>query len=335
MNFDDHLREIAARYSVARSEPFGEHPLANQIRDTWPKAFTDMVGAANVDDLKVVSSPGKGQWAEAPWLAVLHPSVTASARAGFYPVYLFEPGFNTVCLVLGQGAEALARAVGKKEALKELAKRAILLRSNSRRWEQEGFDVGPFVTLKSVSVGTDKDAKNDPWSVSVAFGKRYNITALPSLAVMAEDAVRMLKLYRAIAKNNDLDFASTDVDLVDLKDGAELPKGTLEGAKQVLDHKRLERRTRNPKLVKEVKNRLGYTCMACKFSFSDAYSKLMDGYIEAHHKVPIASLPDHGAMLKPTADDFLVLCSNCHRAIHRAGCPDLPTFLKLLKRIWA
>ncbi len=227
------------------------------------------------------------------------------------------------------------KAVGKKEALLELAKRATLLRSHSKRWEKEGFDTGPFVTLKSVSVGTDKDAKTDPWSVSVAFGKRYTVAALPPLAEMASDALKMLKLYRGMAKDSEFDFASTDVELADLKDEAELPKGTLDGAKQVLNHKRLERRTRNPKLVKEVKSRLGYTCMACKFEFADAYGDLMDGYIEAHHKVPIASLPDHGATLTPTADDFLVLCSNCHRAIHRAGCPDLPDFLKLIKRSWA
>lgn len=116
-----------------------------------------------------------------------------------------------------------------------------------------------------------------------------------------------------------------------LRDSGELPAGGVDGAKKVVEHRKFEKRNRNRKLIAQVKEKLGHHCLACGFSFGHFYGQQMSGFIEAHHKVPITSLPDEGAMLTPDADDFMVLCSNCHRAIHRAGCPDLQTFISTLQ----
>lgn len=71
---------------------------------------------------------------------------------------------------------------------------------------------------------------------------------------------------------------------------------------------------RNPKLVKEAKEKYGYICQACGFDFEKVYGELGSKYIECHHKNPLSERNDK---LASTIDDVCVLCSNCHRMIHR------------------
>lgn len=55
------------------------------------------------------------------------------------------------------------------------------------------------------------------------------------------------------------------------------------------------------------------SCEACTFEFERTYGLRGRGYIEVHHRVPlfVAGLTD------TTLDDLALLCSNCHRMIHR------------------
>lgn len=55
-------------------------------------------------------------------------------------------------------------------------------------------------------------------------------------------------------------------------------------------------------------------CEACGFDFSAFYGKLGEGYCEVHHKIPLASLDGKRVT---TLDDLAIVCSNCHRMIHR------------------
>lgn len=334
MSFGDHLRAIAKDFQRARSESLKHHPLARLIREGWPSALRDSLGGREADNFNFVGSPGQGQWSAAPWLAVLLPSVTRSAMEGFYPVYLFEPGFETVCLVMGQGAQQLVDAVGRKRAGVELARRAELLRANGGAWRIRGFTEGPFTTLKFVTTASQDDYSTDPWSNTAAFGKRYVVSALPSDDALAADLRTMLEVYVEMAGKSKLNFATEDDELMTLRAAGELPDGSLDGAKKIITHKNFEKRHRNRMLIESVKRKLGSACQGCEFSFVQAYGELMRNFIEAHHKVPLSTLPDSGALLKPTEADFMVLCSNCHRAIHRAGCPDLDEFKKQLHGLW-
>jgi 5-methylcytosine-specific restriction enzyme A len=333
MSFSLNTIKIANEFSSARTEPFKEHPIANLIRNDWPESLVTAFNPPISSAYKVDSSPGKGRWSEAPWLAILHPQVTTSAMAGFYPVYLFEPGFETVCLVMGQGAQSLSESIGKKTALVELVRRAELLRKHGENWQDKGFDIGPFATMRAAAVGNAADAQNDSWSGSVAFGKRYLINQLPTHNELTADLGSMLQLYNSMATKEELKFSKIDIGLANLKLNGELPKSR-DGAIKTLEHTQLEKkiRIRNKKLINQVKKALGYVCQACSFSFAEKYGDQMEGFIEAHHKVPLSKLGVDGAELEPSATDFMVLCSNCHKAIHRAGCPDLETFRKQIRK---
>lgn len=55
-------------------------------------------------------------------------------------------------------------------------------------------------------------------------------------------------------------------------------------------------------------------CEVCGFDFGLTYGKLGHGFIEAHHKIPLALLK---AERQVRMEDFALLCSNCHRMVHR------------------
>ena len=65
----------------------------------------------------------------------------------------------------------------------------------------------------------------------------------------------------------------------------------------------------------KVRKELGtLRCECCGFDFEKTYGQLGDGFIECHHIKPISEIiPGE----KTSLDDLSLVCSNCHRMIHR------------------
>jgi HNH endonuclease len=55
-------------------------------------------------------------------------------------------------------------------------------------------------------------------------------------------------------------------------------------------------------------------CEVCGFNFAKLYRDLGADFCEVHHKLPLAQLD---APVCPKLDDLAIICSNCHRMIHR------------------
>ncbi len=78
-------------------------------------------------------------------------------------------------------------------------------------------------------------------------------------------------------------------------------------------------RERNPKIVKLKKDQ-AYSefgkleCEACKFEFQNFYGDIGKGYIECHHRIPLSVFK---VSTKTRIDDLSLVCSNCHRMLHR------------------
>lgn len=73
---------------------------------------------------------------------------------------------------------------------------------------------------------------------------------------------------------------------------------------------------RNPKLRKEAVKFHGTACKVCGFDFENKYGDWGKGFIEVHHLLPL------GQSKKVKRDvniksDLTVLCSNCHKMVHR------------------
>ena len=73
---------------------------------------------------------------------------------------------------------------------------------------------------------------------------------------------------------------------------------------------------RNPKLRADAISFHGNKCKVCAFDFERFYGERGCNYIEVHHLRPVSSL--NGKEKVNPASDMTVLCSNCHRMIHRS-----------------
>ena len=76
---------------------------------------------------------------------------------------------------------------------------------------------------------------------------------------------------------------------------------------------------RDSKLIllkkKEVlKKNGGLFCEVCNFNFEDFYGVIGQNFIECHHKKPISELKIED---ETTLNDLAVVCSNCHRMLHK------------------
>ncbi len=101
----------------------------------------------------------------------------------------------------------------------------------------------------------------------------------------------------------------------------ELPHTEYEDGKaKLVQHTRLER-SRNPKLVRDAKKAFkqdngSLYCEVCEFDFEKRYGMRGQDFIEAHHRKPISKM-DVGKPAKLTIKDLAMVCSNCHRMLHR------------------
>ena len=78
-------------------------------------------------------------------------------------------------------------------------------------------------------------------------------------------------------------------------------------------------RERNAKLVRLAKGRAlksngRLACAACRFDFARRYGSVGEGYIECHHTRPLSQLASER---RTRLEDVALLCSNCHRMVHR------------------
>lgn len=77
-------------------------------------------------------------------------------------------------------------------------------------------------------------------------------------------------------------------------------------------------RERNQKVVKDLKKdamkRGELKCQACGFDFSERYGDVGRGFIECHHSTPLS---EYESNTETKTEDLVLVCSNCHRMLHR------------------
>lgn len=92
---------------------------------------------------------------------------------------------------------------------------------------------------------------------------------------------------------------------------------------------------RNKQLINHIKQKaisenVMLNCTICGFSFLETYGIIGKGFIEAHHINPLSERD--GEEVTKTKDISLV-CSNCHRMLHRKENGRLLTIDELKERI--
>lgn len=283
---------ILKDYPAEKLKPFALNGLANSIRNDASLALEFIT--KNTDIYKIVGSPGKGNWAKVPWIAILNSNLTNTAESGYYVVILFNEDFSGFYISLNQGVTDI------RKLWKSDAKSALMARANdfSARLGKmaSGWLIGK-IDLKC----SDKNGLSSFYESGNILAKFYPFC--PEENELRQDIEFLVKKYEQIFY--------TDIKLQQEEDDEEY----YENPSQLRLHKRIER---NKKLVERVKSELGYKCMGCGLEMGSAYEKCGNNYIEAHHLTPISSLGVESVKLDPKTD-FAVLCPNCHRMIHRSG----------------
>ena len=90
-----------------------------------------------------------------------------------------------------------------------------------------------------------------------------------------------------------------------------------EGNKKLEIHKTRER---NPKVISrakelfKIKNNNRLFCEICGFDFEEKYGEIGNDFIEGHHTIPISDMNEND---KTKIEGIIMVCSNCHKMIHR------------------
>lgn len=311
------LVRIGMEYPSARQQVFSAHPTAQFIRSEAVLALQDALGTLT-PGLMCKGSAGAGNWADVPWLAVFDPMVTESATTGYYVVYLFSADSTTVHLSLNQGTTAV-RNEFKAQARDVLKNRAHLVRARLPDHATD-FDVYTLALGSTSTLPKDYEAGH-------AFGRQYDLKALPSEQTLRSELQAICRAYLALTYRGGLDPSAEVLTPEEDEEPAAERAPSLIEIRRYRMHRRIER---NPRASKKVKQHHGTICQACGFSFSSVYGPLGEGFIEAHHLKGLSLLTEGLPVTYDVQTDFVVLCANCHRMIHRTSdSADFVAFKRL------
>jgi predicted HNH restriction endonuclease len=153
-------------------------------------------------------------------------------------------------------------------------------------------------------------------------GKRYPPKYVISLATRIATGLEYPAAdFNAVEAKNY--FSSRDYQVIDRRKEAEESiadeddeSAFPEGGERFGWHRHLER---DAKIARKAKaNRFLKTakleCDVCSMDFAQKYGERGEGFIEAHHTKPVASLNGKD---KTKVRDIALVCSNCHRMLHK------------------
>lgn len=123
------------------------------------------------------------------------------------------------------------------------------------------------------------------------------------LKIQVKTKLQLEKKYRNIEDRAN----ETDLDIDNFSD----IESKTEGGKKVVISVKAER---NSKLREQAIKIHGLKCKVCDFDFEKVYGSWGKGFIEVHHMIPLSDSKERETNPKT---DLVVVCSNCHRMIHR------------------
>lgn len=312
------LDRVLLEYPTVNKESFKGHQFSVFFRKNIPGVINKSLDLPDFYSIK--ASAGNGAWAKVPWIAIFNKLVTESVTSGFYCVYLFRVDCSGVYLSLNQGIADKRDQYGLGVSREMIRNQAKLFRGFLTNDLIEDFADPLDLKLDAIPKETTSRRLGLAYEAGNVISKLYERDNIPDDATLVEDVRKLLGIYFSLFQRVGLEENSLSSEIREEEWIEDLTKYRV--------HRVVER---NKKLSKKVKELQGYTCKACNFNFETQYGETGKGFIEAHHCVPISNLDREKIELDP-AQDFTVLCSNCHRMIHRIKpVPTLEEFKKILK----
>ncbi len=181
-----------------------------------------------------------------------------------------------------------------------------------RAWVARWYDENHNIQRKNFSILKYGEAKAKALALETA-AKNHNNT--PKLTRVSDPHLK--PSYEKISRKNLKKInAETTYTLSNEKIEEIDNPFAFEGGKKMVIHLKIERnQSLREKKIKEFTKKHGKLfCELCDFSFKDTYPFLEKDIIEVHHIISLANLKKS---TKVKLSDLILLCSNCHFAIHQ------------------
>lgn len=119
--------------------------------------------------------------------------------------------------------------------------------------------------------------------------------------------------------------------LYGIKNGAEAATQTDKAESSFTLHQYLERTSNYSiweKKLRVLSEYGGFACEVCGLDFMQRYGPRGFGYVEGHHRTPLAELSTE---TETTVEDLALVCANCHQMLHRSGILTLAELGKKMR----
>ncbi|WP_253645638.1 MrcB family domain-containing protein [Williamsia deligens] len=188
------LEQFMDEYREARTGSFsGSHPVMATLR-----SLQERIGQSGPliarPHVKVKGSVGLGNWAAAPWIALLDGRVTKTTQSGIYPVLLFREDMSGVYVTLAQGTQELKK-LGRDHMLKQLEATA----SRVRALATPDLRSRSFMADNAISLGNGTLARD--YAASTIVHKFYARGSVPDDAEILRDIDAVLDLSDSAIDN--------------------------------------------------------------------------------------------------------------------------------------
>lgn len=184
-------------------------------------------------------------------------------------------------------------------------------------WKAKWYDVDQKSKTKNFSVNLfgEEQAK----SLALAEATKNHIAATPRKYTVYDPY--MEQSFKQVLRSEVEGWASIDPHSSKESKDELLDAFAFEGDQRIITHKSIERNS-TLRLLKistfKAKNGSVF-CELCGFNFQEKYLFLSQNIIEVHHIVPLADLTE---ATKTQLSDLMLLCSNCHFAIHQGDAQE-------------
>jgi 5-methylcytosine-specific restriction protein A len=305
------LRTIIGELPTAINEPFKDNYLADYIRNEGPDLIREKI-SEEFSSYKMKGSAGQTGWVvdKDCWIGIFNPEVSRGkkyASQGYYVVYGFPLNSRYVTFGIGQSFTEAEEKYGRKNWESMIELHAVQMRAKIPSFESR------------FSTGEPEYKKEDGekyYKHGFVYNKVYDIDSLPDEEELVQDLELMLQAFKELfekgGRDIDADLRKQQEDTQSIEPEEEVWES--EDSLVLKEHKKYERKNNNA--IQKLKEKLDYPpCEVCGFNFEKEYGTK---YIEAHHIIPISEMRKKGQTSRTIREkDLAMLCSNCHRMIHR------------------
>jgi hypothetical protein len=186
--FSSNLYEFLSRWPQAKEQKFAQNPATALLTGALKTDVIELISSTH-PEMKVRASAGAGNWADIPWLAIMHPDSTITVRDGLYPVFLFAADRAGVYLSLNQGTTGQVEHFGSAPS----PQRAVFVAKKLREAHPELKAWGPEKLSLNSTTGTGKS-----YEAPNVCAKYYSLEAIPSEAALRADLLALLGLYENV-----------------------------------------------------------------------------------------------------------------------------------------